>query len=135
MYLAIKPTMNKVQNNSQFQMGQPLDHRHAIKRAHWQPRTNVADANRGQHVQSRTHVWNANRERIQSKQLRLCTYNPQSISDLNNDLDVMLVELENMKWDVVGLSATQIKDSSEEILPSGHLLFNSGNETWCGFSR
>ena len=79
-------------------------------------------------MQSRTHVWNGNREKITSKQLRLCTYNPQSISDLNNDLDVMLVELENMKWEVVGLSATQIKESSIEILSSGHYLFNSGNE-------
>ena len=108
-------------------MGQPLDHRHAIKRAHWQPRTNVAGATRGPHAQSRTHVWNANREKVQSKQLRICTYNPQSISDLNFDLEVMLVELERMKWDVIGLSASQIKESSVEILSSGHYLLNSGN--------
>ena len=108
-------------------MGKPLDHRHAIKRAHWQPRTNVAGAIRGPHAQSRTHVWNANREKVQSKQLRICTYNPQSISDLNSDLEVMLVELEHMKWDVIGLSGSQIRDSSVEILSSGHYLFNSGN--------
>ena len=41
----------------------------------------------------------------------------------------MLVELENMKWDIVGLSASQIKDSGIEILPGGHYLYNSGNET------
>ena len=72
----------------------------------------------------------ANRENITNKSLQICTYNPQSISDLNKeDLDVMLVELENMNWDVLGLSASQIKDSSIEILPScNHLLFNSGNE-------
>ena len=92
-------------------MGQPLDHRNAIKGAHWQPRTNVAGAIRGPHAQSRTHVWNANREKVQSKQLRICTYNPQSISDLNSDLEVMLVELEHMKWDVIGLLASQIRDS------------------------
>ena len=40
----------------------------------------------------------------------------------------MLVELESMKWEVVGLSASQIKDSCVEVLPSGHFLFNSGNE-------
>ena len=32
-----------------------------------------------------------------------------------------------MKWDVVGISASQIKESSEEILPSGHYFYNSGN--------
>jgi len=40
----------------------------------------------------------------------------------------MLVELEKMKWDIIGLSASQIKESSIEILPSGHFLFNSGND-------
>ena len=33
-----------------------------------------------------------------------------------------------MKWDIIGLSASQIKESSIEILPSGHFLFNSGND-------
>ena len=121
--------MTKVPNITINQMGHPLDHRHANKRAHWQPRTNAADAIMGSHVQSRTHVWNANREKIPSRQLHLCTYNPQSISDLNNDLDVMLVELEKVKWDIVGLSATQIKDSSIKILPTGHYLLNSGNDS------
>ena len=32
------------------------------------------------------------------------------------------------KWDIIGLSGTQIKEKSIEILPSGHKLFNSGNE-------
>ena len=112
-------------------MGHPLDHRHANKRAHWQPRTNATDATMGSHVQSRTHVGQANRENITKKSLDICTYNPQSISDLKQeDLDVMLVELENMRWDVLGISASQIKESSIEVLPScNHLLFNSGNET------
>ena len=109
-------------------MGKPLDHRHVTKRAHWQSRTNVTPAKRDHHVQTRTHAWNVNRETVTSKQLHICTYNPQSISDLNNDLDVMLVELEWMKWDVIGLSASQIMASSVEILPSGHFLFNSGND-------
>ena len=117
-----------VSNISNDQMGQPLDHRHATKGAHWQPRTNATGATRGPHVQSRTHVGNATRENISNKSLRLCTYNPQSISDLNQqDFDIMLVELENMKWDVVGISASQIKESYEEVLPSGHHLYNSGN--------
>ena len=119
-----------ISNISEDQMGQSLDHRNANKRAHWQPRTNVSETNRGTHVQSRTHVWNANRERTTKKHLNICTYNPQSISDLNSaDLDIMLAELEKMKWDIVGISASQIKESSVEILPSGHYLFNSGNET------
>ena len=41
----------------------------------------------------------------------------------------MLVELESIKWDVVGLSATQIKECKIEVLPSGHKFFNSGNKT------
>ena len=42
----------------------------------------------------------------------------------------MLVELENMHWDVLGISASQIKESNIEVIPSSnHLLFNSGNET------
>ena len=111
-------------------MGHPLDHHHANKRAHWQPRTNAADATMGSHVQSRTHVRHANREYLSKKSLKICTYNPQSVSDLNQeDLDVMLVELENMHWDIVGLSATQIKMSSIETLPSNHVLYNSGNGT------
>ena len=109
-------------------MGHPLDHRHVNKRAHWQSRTNVADASRDPHVQSRTHARNAIRENFKHQSLRLCTYNPQSISDLQQeDFDTMLVELENMKWDIVGLSATQIKESRNEILPSGHSFYNSGN--------
>ena len=108
--LTIKPNMT-VSNTSTYQMGQPLDHRHTNKRAHWQPRTNVSGTNRGPHVQSRTHVGNTNREKLTNKYLNVCTYNPQSISDLNReDLDVMLVELENMKWDVIGISASQIKN-------------------------
>ena len=90
----------------------------------------MSAAIRGPHVQSRTHAWNAIREKVNKKQLQICTYNPQSISDLNReDLDVMLVELDRMKWDVIGISASQIKESSVEILPSGHYLFNSGNNT------
>jgi len=123
--------MTKAHSISRNQMGQPLDHRQANKGAHWQPRTNVTDAIRGPHAQSRTHVRNATREKVQSKQLRICTYNPQSISDLNQDLEVMLVELESMNWDIIGISASQIKESFIEELPSGHYLFNSGN----GISR
>ena len=121
--------MTQVSNISTDQMGQPLDHCQVNKRAHWQSRTNVTGATRDQHVQSRTHVWNATREKLNKKQLKIGTYNPQSISDLNTqDLDIMLVEIEKMQWDIIGLSGTQIKENSIEILPSGHKLFNSGNE-------
>ena len=113
-----KTIMTKVPNIATDQMGHPLDHRHANKRAHWQPRTNAADATMGSHVQSRTHVRHTNRENISKKSLQICTYNPQSISDLNReDLDVMLVELESMNWDLIGISASQIKESMIEVLP------------------
>ena len=100
------------------------------KKAHWQSRDNVTGAIRDQHVQSRTHVWNATREKLNKKHLKINTYNPQSISDLNTqDLEIMLVEIEKMHWDIIGLSGTQIKENTIEVLPSGHQLFNSGNET------
>ena len=67
--------------------------------------------------------------RCHKKELYLCTYNPQSISDLNQeDLDTMLIELQNMKWDVIGLSGSQIKNNKIETVTGGHYLFNSGNE-------
>ena len=40
-----------------------------------------------------------------------------------------MTEIENVKWDVIGLSGTQIKETNIEILQWGHHLFNSGNET------
>ena len=41
----------------------------------------------------------------------------------------MFTELENIKWDIIGLSGTEIKQTANQILPCGHQLFNSGNET------
>ena len=41
----------------------------------------------------------------------------------------MLQELENVKWDIVGLAETKMKESKIEILEdSGHQIFFSGNE-------
>ena len=40
----------------------------------------------------------------------------------------MLLELERVKWDLIGISASQIKETYEEVLPEGHYLFNSGND-------
>ena len=69
-----------------------------------------------------------NREKISKEHLHICTYIPQSITHLNQCfLDIMLLELEKMKWDVVGLSASEVKESSVEVLTNGDHLFNSGN--------
>jgi len=34
-----------------------------------------------------------------------------------------------MKWDILGLPASQIKETGSEILQCGHTLFTSGNDT------
>ena len=130
MVSAKKLIMTKINHSNTDQMGQPLDHRLANKRAHWQPWTIATGANKGPHLQPRTGVVNANRGKLNHKQnLHICTYNPQSISDLNfHDREIMLEELKSVKWDVVGLSGTQIKSSGVEILKDGHHLFTSGNE-------
>ena len=65
--------------------------------------------------------------------LQVATYNTRSISDLNAEaLDVMLHELKEITWSVIGLSETKVKESKIEVLEeSKHKLFLSGN----GLSR
>ena len=63
--------------------------------------------------------------------LNICTYNTRTINDLNEyALHVMLEELKDVHWDIVGLSETKVKGTDIQILEeSGHHLFFSGNET------
>ena len=104
-------------------MREPLHRRHAITRTHWQPWSNVTETNKGPHLQFRICKWNALNE-FSKSELFICSYNPQCISDLNqHHLDTMLEELQNMKRVIVGLSASQIKDFGNEVLPDGHYLF------------
>ena len=120
--------MKENNQSNQVKIGHPLDYRHASKRAHWQPLANAAVTIEG----NKTSFSTTGKLKYQSekKAIFLCTYNPQSICDLNRQhLYIMMTELQNVKWDVLGLSGTQIKETDTEILPSGHYLFNSGNET------
>ena len=113
-------------------MGPPPDHRRANRRAHRQLRTDVTDTNRRPLLQPRTIVADANRGNISSithkNKLYMGTYNTRTINDLNLDSrDVMLHELKSMKWDIIGLSETKIKDSEIETITDNHRLYSSGN--------
>ena len=131
---------------SQDQRGPPLDPRHASRRAHQQPRTGVTEAIRGayqqprtdmQHTtrgsrqQPRTGVRHAIRGKRTNKTINVCTYNPRTINDLNTEaFDIMLRELENVNWDVIGFSETKEKECKIEVLEDlNHKLFLSGNST------
>ena len=117
--------------NSRVQRGPPPDPRHAIRRAHQQPRTGVTEANRGSSQQPRTGMLQANRGKHKiNKSFNICTYNTRTINDLNEDaLEIMLHELDDIKWDIVGLAETKMKESKiQYIEESGHQLFFSGND-------
>ena len=119
--------------NLVVQRGRPLDPCPAIRRAHQQPRTDVTDTTRGEPQQPRTGVLHANRgkETIAKKSsFNICTYNTRTINDLHDDaLDVMLQELSNVNWDVIGLSETKMKESKiQQLEESGDRLYFSGNE-------
>ena len=105
----------------------PPDPRHATRRAHQQPRTGVTDTIRGSYQQPRTGM----RQAIRGKSnycMNICTYNPRTISDLNtNNRDIMLEEINKIKWDVIGLSETKVKETGVEPLDSGHRFYLSGN--------
>ena len=59
----------------------------------------------------------------------ICTYNTRTINDLNLDSrDILLQEIKSIKWDVIGLCETKIKNSDMEDLEGGHRIYSSGNE-------
>ena len=111
-----------------FYRGLPPGSRLTIRRAHQQPRTDVTGATRGSLQQLRTGVRHAIRGNI--KTFNICTYNTRTINDLNHEaLETMLYEIQDINWDIIGLSETKMKESKIEILEnSGHQLFFSGNE-------
>ena len=119
-------------------MGILPDHRRAIRGARQQPRTDVAGANRGHAsspglvLQERTgeiqqlHPTPVPRVIKRNSYLHLGTYNTRTINDEN--LDILLFELNNIKWDIIGLAETKVKESDITILEGkGHKLFTSGN--------
>ena len=66
-----------------------------------------------------------------NKVINVCIYNPRTINVLSTHaLDTMLHEIENIKWDVIGLSETKEKECKNELLDDlGHEIFFSGNST------
>ena len=86
----------------------------------------MTGANRGSSQQPRTGVGQATRG-LPFKSLNICTYNTRTINDLNEDsLEIMLHEIKDIKWDIIGLAETKMKESKIEILEaSGHHLVYS----------
>lgn len=141
MMLLMSSKMNTVKRR------RPPDPRITTRRAHQQPRTGVTESNRGSHQQPRTGVSKVNRgvhqqprtgmtntkrkySKTTKRNFNLCTYNTRTINDLNQDaLETMIVELDNISWDIVGLAETKVLQSKIEIhVNSGHKLFLSSNE-------
>ena len=49
--------------------------------------------------------------------INICTYNTRTINDLNEyALHVMLEELKDVHWDIVGLSETKVNDTDIQLL-------------------
>ena len=82
------------------------DHRHAIRRARKQPRTCVTATNRG-------------------ITMNICNYNVRTLNDDN--LDLLLSEVNSIKWDIIGLSETKLINTEVKVTDKEHLLFTSGN--------
>ena len=65
-----------------------------------------------------------------SRLFNICTYNTRTLS--NEHYDNLIEELEpndnnpHIKWDIIGLSETKLKDSFSTITKYGHKFFNSG---------
>ena len=118
-------------SNQRFlvQRGPPPDARHAIRRAHQQPRTGATGMIRGSCQQPRTGIIQATRGKT-NQTLYICTYNPRTINDLNaHALDTMMYELEKVNWSMIGFSETKVKETKiEPIEESGCQLFLSGND-------
>ena len=98
--------MNSISINNNQLVPSP-DHRHANRRARKQPRTCVTAMNRG-------HTMN------------ICNYNTRTLND--NNLDILLNEIENINWDIIGLSETKIPKTEVTTTNKDHLLFTSGNQ-------
>ena len=108
---ADKSSYEMTAENSINQLGPPPDHRHANRRAPGQPRTRVTHANRGK-----------------QQYLYICTYNVRTLN--NENLEIMLKELDEIKWSIIGLCETKIKDNDVTIVEGNHYLFNSGNNQY-----
>ena len=56
----------------------------------------------------------------------LSVYNTKTLN--KGSLELLLKELTNIKWDIIGLNETKMKYSDIQTINNGHMLFLSSNE-------
>ena len=57
--------------------------------------------------------------------INICSYNVRSIAD-EDDLQRLVEQTENIKWDIVGLCETYRKGEGSVVVKNGHMLFEAG---------
>jgi len=60
-----------------------------------------------------------------SRILNICTYNIRTLVG-EDKLEELLSQLEQLNWDIIGLSETRIKGTNYTALKTGHALFTVG---------
>ena len=67
--------------------------------------------------------------------LNIATYNVRTLSE-EIHLSNLEAEIENINWDIVGISQMRRPGEEIQVLRSGHLLYNIGTKEqrkWCWF--
>ena len=59
--------------------------------------------------------------------LNIATYNVRTLSEVIH-LSNLEAEIENINWDIVGISEMRRPGEKIQVLKSGHLLYNSGKK-------
>ena len=88
------------------------------------PRAHMTPAGRGDVLQNATTQPKSS-QKITT--LHAATYNVRTLSD-NNHLTILEKELENINWDILGISEMRRPGEAVVQLPNGHILYNNGND-------
>ena len=76
------------------------------------------------HCLSRSKSWTLNK----LKKLNIYTYNVRSLAE-DHKLDSLIIELENVNWDIVGISEVHRKgEKLVQLQESNHLFYHKGKE-------
>lgn len=60
------------------------------------------------------------------KTLKIATYNARTLLSEEKFTEIE-IELENIKWDIVGISEVRRRDEGLKTLKSGHIFYHVGN--------